>query len=249
MENCRNFNGYPPASELDENGNVIGHIYGGSIPNIAEASATFCLELAARYPEEYQKHTESSETIFQTSDRQSISEKYRNKIITGVVIGVILLIIGSVYKIYIEPLVPKPKPNVPVKVKLSLLEHERAFTLTEKEKIYYWQMRNLATQCNLWNVWVKLPRNRAVTPEPEARIFIKILLENVSSDSISNLRIGVRLSPIKNPTLSHTPNIEANILSEFPSRKTKGTTTIKVNSLQPKGDAILTLEAKITPEL
>lgn len=38
------------AQELDKNGNVVGYIYTGHIDRPAAAAATFCLELASRFP-------------------------------------------------------------------------------------------------------------------------------------------------------------------------------------------------------
>jgi len=43
-----NFESDFPGRDMDDNGNVVGYSYSGRIYDVAEASATFCLELAAR---------------------------------------------------------------------------------------------------------------------------------------------------------------------------------------------------------
>jgi hypothetical protein len=237
-----NFKRFPTAREEDKNGNVVGYIYGGNILNIVDASATFCLELAAQYPEEHPEEREPPESSPQDSRFKRLTDKYAipivKTIIGGLIVGIILIFIRPWF---IE------KPNINVKV--SLLAYERAFTITDKEKIYYWEMRNLATNCSLWRHSVPLPRNRAETPKPEARMFIKILLENLTSTQISNLRLVVRVPQIQSLTLSCTPNVEATIEEQSSYNEMNRVNILKVSSLAPKTDAILTLEKKLAPEL
>jgi hypothetical protein len=49
---ARIFEYQTPGHELDKDGKIVGTIHCGSINKIADASATFCLELAARYADE-----------------------------------------------------------------------------------------------------------------------------------------------------------------------------------------------------
>ncbi len=74
--------------ELDDNGNAVGTIYGGTIPSIVEASITLCLELGARYPEKQSEalHNEKPKNAF-----RRFWEKKGEDILATVVGGLMIM--------------------------------------------------------------------------------------------------------------------------------------------------------------
>jgi len=90
----QNFEHAVVGRELDENDEVVGHIFTVSIKCPAEASSVFCLELAAKYPGQ-----EGVSTVQQTP-RDSFWEQYGRPILVGVAItvlgGIILAILVAV---------------------------------------------------------------------------------------------------------------------------------------------------------
>jgi hypothetical protein len=78
-----------PGQELDDDGNVVGHIHSGTIRNVADASATFCLELVARHPEEQAKPVTSQEEMHLQDRAQGFWDKYGVPIIIAVIATVV----------------------------------------------------------------------------------------------------------------------------------------------------------------
>jgi hypothetical protein len=85
----QNFEHAFTARELDENDEVVGHIFTGSITHPTEASSVFCLELAARFPDpEGEDHQEVVPTVQQTV-MNTFWEQYGRPILIGVLITVL----------------------------------------------------------------------------------------------------------------------------------------------------------------
>jgi hypothetical protein len=82
------------AYERDDNGNICGHIYGGSLERPAESSAVLCLQLQAEYADE----PLASEAPREPEHSPTFLEKYAVPILIGViatVVGGLLLAILS----------------------------------------------------------------------------------------------------------------------------------------------------------
>ena len=77
-------------------------------------------------------------------------------------------------------------------------------------KTYFYENRNLVSDCSLRRIEQTLPKGRAKTPDPQSWVLIKFLLENVTDQRITNLRLAIR-SPLLRPTttLFATSNLEA----------------------------------------
>ena len=134
-----------------------------------------------------------------------------------------------------------------IKLGASIYVYEKAFILHNQTKTYYKELRNLATNCRIYRFKVgPLARGRAEIPEPGAWILLKLRLENISSVSLTNLRVGIRaFSRTRLDTLSCTPNIEASMSKEFNTNEALGTYVVVIESLSSDDKAIVTLKGPI----
>lgn len=131
-------------------------------------------------------------------------------------------------------------PNI--ELKTSVYVYERAYNFEGPFKLYFMEMRNLASNCSLWKVrYPKLPRGRAATPNPGAWIILKIFIENYSNLELSNLRFGLRGMPIQFDEVENTPNIQASLNYITLSNEGLGSHVINITSLAPRDKAVLGL--------
>src|SRR4030042_2243258 len=131
-----------------------------------------------------------------------------------------------------------------IKISASVYVYERGFVLEGSNKTYFYEMRNLATNCSLCKIELKnLPRGRSMTPEPGARVILKLFIENSSETMLSNLRIGLRGLPFQFNKIICTPNIEASLKLEFTSNESLSTQVIKIPVLAPNGKGVISLES------
>jgi hypothetical protein len=88
-----------PGQELDKDDNVVGVIYLGSIPDIAECSVTLCLEMQARHPEKQAVPVQQTPGD-NLSSFQRFWDKYGVPIITAIIATIIggLLLALILYK-------------------------------------------------------------------------------------------------------------------------------------------------------
>jgi hypothetical protein len=70
-----------PASELDANGKVLGHIYYGSLHDLGQNSANVCLSLQASRP------------LPEKSRRQKFWDEYGSKILIGIILALVAAVI------------------------------------------------------------------------------------------------------------------------------------------------------------
>ena len=123
---------------------------------------------------------------------------------------VIIVGLSSSLVLFLIPMAVSWIRPTPVHVGVAFYIYERAFQLEGDTKTYFYEKRNLVTECTLRRVEQTMPRGRAKTPTPQSWVLSKFLLENVSGQDITNLRLGVR-SPLLHPTttLVTTRDIEA----------------------------------------
>ena len=163
------------------------------------------------------------------------------------------VIIVGVLTAVVLPLVPLAmswlKPPL-VRVGVAFYTYERAFLLEGNTKTYFYENRNLVSDCSLRRIQQTLPKGRAKTPDPQSWVVSKFLLENVSDQSITNLRVGVR-SPLLQPTttLFTTPNVEATGKLEATSNDARHTYVISIAAIAPKTSAVLSLKTPIDEKL
>lgn len=163
------------------------------------------------------------------------------------------VIIVGVLTAAVLPLVPLVmswvKPPL-VQVGVAFYTYERAFLLEGNTKTYFYENRNLVSDCSLRRVQQTLPKGRAKTPDPQSWVVSKFFLENVSDQSITNLRVGVR-SPLLQltTTLFTTPNVEATGKLETTSNDARLTYVIAITAIAPKTSAVLSLKTPIDEKL
>ncbi|HKO30792.1 MAG TPA: hypothetical protein VJU54_06615 [Nitrospiraceae bacterium] len=123
---------------------------------------------------------------------------------------VIIVGLSSSLVLFLVPLTVSWLMPTPIHVGVALYIYERAFTLEGDTKTYFYEKRNLVSECSLRRVEQTLPKGRARTPPPQSWVLSKFLLENVSGQSITNFRMGIR-SPLFHPstTVVTTQDIEA----------------------------------------
>lgn len=123
---------------------------------------------------------------------------------------VIIVGFGAALVLFVVPLVVSWFKPTPIHVGVAFYTYERAFLLEGNTKAYFYETRNLVSDCRLRLIEQALPKGRAKTPDPQSWVVIKFLLENVSDQRITNLRLDIK-SPLLRPTttLFTTSNLEA----------------------------------------
>lgn len=103
-----------------------------------------------------------------------------------------------------------------IHVGVAFYTYERGIQPQGMNTLYFFERRNLVTDCSLRREERSVPSGRATSPDPQAWVVIKLLLENVADRDITNLRVGVRSPAINQstqlltaPSLIATGNREA----------------------------------------
>jgi hypothetical protein len=141
------------------------------------------------------------------------------------------------------------RPTI-IKVGVAFYTYERAFFSEGKTTTYFLEKRNLVTNCSLRRIEEPLPKERATAPDPQSWVVLKLLLENTSDRSITQLRLGVR-SPALSPAtqLLTSPNVEATGGFETPARDTRPMYAISIAAIAPMTSAVLSLKTPIDDHL
>jgi hypothetical protein len=162
---------------------------------------------------------------------------------------VILGLFAAVVPLFLPTVVAWFRPTM-VKVGVAFYTYERAYRLDGNTKTYFFEKRNLVTDCRLRRTEQTLPRGRVTTPAPESWILIKLLLENVSDQGLTNLRVGVRSPALKPSTeLSTSPNVEATGTFDAPPLDARPAYIITIRTLAPTTSAVLSLKTPIDDTL
>ncbi|TKS60296.1 MAG: hypothetical protein EWM72_01522 [Nitrospira sp.] len=162
-------------------------------------------------------------------------------VIVGVLAALVPFLLPSVVSWF--------RPTI-LKVGVAFYTYERAYLLEGDTKTYFYEKRNLVSDCSLGRIQQPLPKGRAKTPDPQSWVLGKLLLENVSDQSITNLRVGVR-SPLlhSTTTLFATPNVEATGKLEATSHDARHTYMVSITALAPMTSAVLSLKTPIDEKL
>ena len=107
------------------------------------------------------------------------------------------------------------RPTV-IHVGVAFYTYERGIQPQGMNSLYFFERRNLVSDCSIRHEERSVPSGRAKAPDPQTWVLIKLLLENVSDRDITKLRVGVRSPAINQttqlltaPTLAATGNKEA----------------------------------------
>jgi hypothetical protein len=152
--------------------------------------------------------------------------------------------------LFLVPVVVSWVRPPPILAGVAFYTYERAFLLEGNTKTYFYENRNLVSDCRLRRIEQTLPKGRAKTPDPQSWVLSKFLLENVLDQRITNLRMNIR-SPLLRPTtrLLTTPNVEATGTLEATAKEGLPTYVISIQAIGPMTSAVLILQTPIDETL
>jgi hypothetical protein len=152
--------------------------------------------------------------------------------------------------LFLIPLVVSWVKPTPIHVGVAFYTYERAFVLEGNTKAYFYENRNLVTDCRLRLIEQKLPKGRAKTPDPQSWVLIKFLFENVSDQRITNLRLDIK-SPLLRPTttLFTTSNMDATGAWDATAKDASGRYVITIPVIEPTVSAVVSLKTPIDETL
>ena len=159
---------------------------------------------------------------------------------------VIIVGLSSSLVLFLIPMAVSWIRPTPVHVGVAFYIYERAFQLEGDTKTYFYEKRNLVSECSLRRVEQTMPRGRAKTPAPQSWVLSKFLLENVSGQDITNLRLGVR-SPLLHPTttLVTTRDIQATGALDQTAQDAPPTYVIVIPVIEDMASSVLILKTPI----
>jgi len=159
---------------------------------------------------------------------------------------IIIVGLSSSLVLFLIPLAVSWLRPTPIHVGVAFYIYERAFILEGDTKTYFYENRNLVSECSLRRIEQTLPKGRAKTPTPQSWVLSKFLLENVSGQDITNFRIGVR-SPLLHPstTVVTTRDIEATGALEATAPDAPPTFVIAVPIIAASAASVLILKTPI----
>lgn len=159
-----------------------------------------------------------------------------------------IVIVGflSSLVLFLIPVVVSWFKPTPIHVGVAFYTYERAFLLEENTKVYFYENRNLVSDCSLRRIEQTFPKGRAKTPEPQSWVVIKFLIENVSEHRLTNLRLDIK-SPLLRPstTLFTTENVEATGMWGTAATDAPGKYTMTVPVIEPTVSAVVSLKTPI----
>ena len=163
-----------------------------------------------------------------------------------------VVIVGflSALVLFLVPVVVSWFKPTPVHVGVAFYTYERAFLLEGNTKAYFYENRNLVSDCSLRRIEQTVPKGRAKTPNPQSWVLIKFLLENVTDQRITNLRMDIR-SPLLRPTttLFATSNLEATGAWGTMAKDASSTYVISIPSLTSMTSAVISVKTPIDETL
>jgi len=163
-----------------------------------------------------------------------------------------VVIVGflSALVLFLVPVVVSWFKPTPVHVGVAFYTYERAFLLEGNTKAYFYENRNLVSDCSLRRIEQTVPKGRAKTPNPQSWVLIKFLLENVTDQNITNLRMDIR-SPLLRPTttLFATSNLEATGAWGTMAKDASSTYVISIPALASMTSAVISVKTPIDETL
>ena len=151
---------------------------------------------------------------------------------------------------FLVPLVVSWLKPTPIHVGVAFYTYERAFLLEGDTKTYFYENRNLVSDCSLRRVDQALPKGRAKTPDPQSWVVSKFLLDNMTDQSITKFRMSFK-SPLVRPTttLFTTPNVNATGAWETTAPDARHQYVVSISIIPPMTSAVLSLKTPIDEAL
>ncbi len=136
-----------------------------------------------------------------------------------------------------------------VHVGVAFYTYERGLQPQGMNTLYFFEKRNLVSNCSIRREEQSVSNDRATAPDPQAWVLIKMLLENVSDRDLTNLRVGVRSPAINSGTgLSTAPQLIASGQKEAPP-DVKPVYVIAIGTLPASSSAVVSLRTPIDDTL
>jgi len=137
-----------------------------------------------------------------------------------------------------------------IHVGVAFYTDERAYRTDGNVTTYFLEKRNLVTNCRLRYIEEPAPVEATHGLAPQSWVVIKLLLENVSNESLTDLRLGVRSPAISPRTQIVTaPNLDATGKIETPPRDARQMYMIAIPALAPSSSAVISLKTPIDESL
>ena len=136
-----------------------------------------------------------------------------------------------------------------VHVGVAFYTYERGAQPQGMNRLYFFEKRNLVSDCSIRREEQSVPSGRATAPDPQAWVLVKLLLENVSDRDLTNLRVGVRSPAINQTTqLVLAPTLVATGEKEAPPN-VKPLYVISIAMLPASSSAVVSLKTPIDDTL
>jgi len=137
-----------------------------------------------------------------------------------------------------------------IHVGVAFYTDERAYHVNGTTKTYFFEKRNLVTNCRLRYTEESLPDEWTEGPSSQSWVVIKLLLENVSDDDLTQLRVGVRSPAIGlNTELLTVPSLNATGQIETPPQDSRRMFMISIPLLSANSSAVVSLKTPIDESL
>ena len=163
---------------------------------------------------------------------------------------VIIVGFSASLALFIIPLVVSWFKPTPIHVGVAFYTYERAFVLEGNTNAYFYENRNLVSDCSLRRIEQTFPKGRAKTPDPQSWVLIKFLLENMTDQPITNLRMAIK-SPLLRPTttLFTTSNLEATGEWDSAAKDAPRSYVISIPGVESMNSAVISLKTPIDETL
>ncbi|HMS82491.1 MAG TPA: hypothetical protein PKD12_02430 [Nitrospira sp.] len=136
-----------------------------------------------------------------------------------------------------------------IHVGVSFYTYERGVQSQGMNTLYFFERRNLVSNCSIRREEQSVPTGRAKTLDPQSWVLIKLLLENVSSRDLTNLQIGVRSPAINQTTqLMAAPTLALTGDKEAPPN-VKPLYVISIVTLPAESSVVVTLKTLMDDNL
>lgn len=136
-----------------------------------------------------------------------------------------------------------------IHVGVAFYTYERGIQPQGMNTLYFFERRNLVTDCSLRREERSVPSGRATSPDPQAWVVIKLLLENVADRDITNLRVGVRSPAINQSTqLLTAPSVIATGNRETPP-DVRPLYVISIAAIPAESSVVVSLKTPIDDNL
>jgi len=142
------------------------------------------------------------------------------------------------------------KPNPDIHVGVAMYTSERGFTVEGTTKATLTRAQDLVSNCTLWRFPPTPHKSPVRVTDLRSWVLSKLLLENLSDQRLTNLRMEV-VTRLHNASteLSATPNVEATGLVESTSQDGLHKYVISLAALAPHASAIFNLQTPMNDNL